>query len=221
MNPGPSPLDTRAHQASWDANAASWIVAVRTRALPSRHFTDQALLQRIASRPWQSLLDLGCGEGWLLRRLAEQPGVRLFGVDGCAALIEAAAAAQADACYACAEYAALESCPQLADQRFDWVVCNFALFGAAEDAAALRVALARLAPEGRLLIQTLPGEDAGALRCECFSALPGCWTPMPYRLRSDADWQQLITAAGGTLADTTTVHDCDGHPLSVLMEVKP
>ncbi|WP_420426665.1 SAM-dependent methyltransferase [Algiphilus sp.] len=221
MSAEPGQLDTTAHLASWEANADAWIAAVRNRALPSRRITDAALLQRIAHRPYQSLLDIGCGEGWLLRQLGGTAGRRLMGVDACAALIEAAAAAQQDADFVCVDYDGLAQCSSLVGMSFDWIVFNFALFGAEADTAALGFALAHLAPEGRVLIQTLPGGSQEATSCETFAHLPGEWTPMPYQLRSPADWQRLCAAAGGQILDSTIVCDDNGVALSILMEIGP
>ncbi|MCR9091426.1 class I SAM-dependent methyltransferase [Algiphilus sp.] len=221
MKPDVSPLDNQSHQSSWEHNAASWITAVRARALPSRRITDEALVSRIGTRPWRALLDLGCGEGWLLRRLSAAPGARLCGVDGCAALIDAARAAHPEASYFCSGYAALVQRDPLAEQRYDWVVLNFALFGAAEDEMALRFALEHLSPTGRVLIQTLPAAAELRAQCETFAGLPGQWTPMPYRLRSVPDWQALARAAGATECDVTTVYDDQHNPLSLLLELRP
>ncbi|MHA7835390.1 MAG: class I SAM-dependent methyltransferase [Algiphilus sp.] len=221
MSTEPGRLDNTAHLASWEANAAAWVAAIRGGALSSRRITDEALMQRIGRRPFRSLLDIGCGEGWLLRRLAGPAQLRLVGVDACAALIEAAAAAQPEAAFVCADYGTLAHCPSLAGASFDWVVFNFALFGAEADVAALGFALSRLSPEGRVLIQTLPGETSEASRCETFAHLPGEWVPMPYRLRSGSDWQRLCAAAGGRLLDSDTIQDESGTRLSVLMEVGP
>ncbi|MDR6924172.1 2-polyprenyl-3-methyl-5-hydroxy-6-metoxy-1,4-benzoquinol methylase [Pseudomonas sp. BE134] len=53
---------------SWHHNAQSWIEAIRTGAIESRlRVTDQAILLAVTGRQPEHVLDLGCGEGWLLR----------------------------------------------------------------------------------------------------------------------------------------------------------
>ena len=75
---------------SWHDNAAAWIEVIRSGAIESRQqVTDQAILWAIMGRQPQRVLDLGCGEGWLLRALADR-GIEAVGVDGDARLVEAA-----------------------------------------------------------------------------------------------------------------------------------
>lgn len=83
---------------SWQLNAHSWIEAIRTGAIASRQqVTDQAILLAILGRQPERLLDLGCGEGWLLREL-DKRGVQAVGVDGDATLVEAARSRAAHGC---------------------------------------------------------------------------------------------------------------------------
>ncbi|PYG96780.1 SAM-dependent methyltransferase, partial [Arthrobacter stackebrandtii] len=78
---------------SWQHNARAWIDAVRSGAIESRRqVTDQAILLTILGRQPGRVLDLGCGEGWLLRALDDR-GIESVGVDGDRALVEAARAA--------------------------------------------------------------------------------------------------------------------------------
>lgn len=58
---------------SWDKNAQPWMVAVREKQIESRnHVTDGAVIDAILSCSPRSVLDIGCGEGWLVRKLVRQ-----------------------------------------------------------------------------------------------------------------------------------------------------
>ena len=84
---------------SWQHNAQAWIAAVRSGAIESRRqVTDQAILLAVLGRQPERVLDLGCGEGWLLRALAER-GIEVTGVDGDETLVQAAQAAGASRVY--------------------------------------------------------------------------------------------------------------------------
>jgi 2-polyprenyl-3-methyl-5-hydroxy-6-metoxy-1,4-benzoquinol methylase len=139
---------------SWQANADAWTAAVRERRIESRRLvTDAAIVQAILALAPGRVLDLGCGEGWLCRGLAEH-GIEAVGVDACAPLIAVARQAGcARAQYRVCGYAELESqAAQLG--RFDLLVCNFALL---EEplAPTLNALHGLLAEGGRLLVQTL------------------------------------------------------------------
>src|SRR5438067_8553191 len=113
----------------WERNAEFWIRIIRERLDPFRaELTDAAVLKALAPGPGQTVLDAGCGEGYLTRRLAGR-GAIAVGVDRSAGLIGAAAAAggrgrppgsgrflQGD----------LRSLP-LGGDRFDAVLCNHSL----------------------------------------------------------------------------------------------
>jgi 2-polyprenyl-3-methyl-5-hydroxy-6-metoxy-1,4-benzoquinol methylase len=51
---------------SWTQNAKPWIKAVRERQIDSRRLiTDQSIIDAILSSSPKSVIDIGCGEGWL------------------------------------------------------------------------------------------------------------------------------------------------------------
>ena len=57
----------------WHDSAAPWSRAVREGRIASRRrVTDAAVLAAIHARAPRSVIDLGCGEGWLSRALAGQ-----------------------------------------------------------------------------------------------------------------------------------------------------
>ena len=75
---------------SWTINASPWTRAVREKQIASRRLaTDQAIIDAIVDCKPKSVLDVGCGEGWLVRALTER-GIQAAGVDAIPALIERA-----------------------------------------------------------------------------------------------------------------------------------
>ena len=75
---------------SWDSNADAWTDAVRERRIPSRRAgTDDAIVAAVLASKPASVLDVGCGEGWLARALAAQR-CRVVGIDASEALVASA-----------------------------------------------------------------------------------------------------------------------------------
>ena len=76
-----SDLEYRLHL-SWNANARAWTKAVREQLISSRRVvTDAAIVEVLVALQPRRVLDVGCGEGWLVRALNER-GIEAFGVDG-------------------------------------------------------------------------------------------------------------------------------------------
>jgi SAM-dependent methyltransferase len=121
------PVDLARRSRRWERNAEFWIRIIRERLDPFRtELTDAAVLKALAPGQGETVLDAGCGEGYLTRRLAGR-GADAVGVDRSAALIEAAAAAggrpSGGPHFLLGD---LRSLP-LAGGRFDAVLCNHSL----------------------------------------------------------------------------------------------
>lgn len=209
---------------SWHDNAAAWTAAVRSGAIESRRLaTDAAILAAVLERRPRKVLDLGCGEGWLVRALAQR-GVTAVGVDGAAPLVEAAS--RAGGSFLRLSYAELIAAPERCGESFDLVVANFALLE--EEILPLLAALRRImAADGWLLVQTLHPLAAGppyedGWRTEDFCGFgQGAWTPMPWYFRTMGSWLDVLRAGGFALqALREPAHPQERRPLSLLLEAR-
>lgn len=211
---------------SWIANATNWTRAVRERLIPSRKAgTDAAIVDAIVARRPRRVLDVGCGEGWLTRRLRMLTGCETAGIDFSPNLIRDAFDADPTGRYLVLSYADL-----IAGRHdlcgFDVVAFNYALF---EENLAPLLAAARglLAPGGAIVIQTLHPDAFPAAgdgwRTEDFAAFENkTWTPMPWYYRSLASWRATIAQAGLAVTETREPKaQPDGPPLSLLMICEP
>ena len=207
---------------SWRANAAAWSDAVRERRIASRQAgTDAAIVDAVLQTQPRRVLDLGCGEGWLARKLCTH-GIEVVGVDASPELVESARAL-GGARFETASYAGLVS--HLADLgRFDVAVFNFALL--AEDLRTpLQAARSLLAARGRLIVQTVhpwiargdaPYSDGW--RIETFEDFGGAFKkPMPWYFRTLASWSAAIHDNGFVVERWLEPSDASGNPLSLLL----
>ncbi|HEX4375586.1 MAG TPA: class I SAM-dependent methyltransferase [Steroidobacteraceae bacterium] len=211
---------------TWKQNALPWTRAVRGGAIESRRLvTDQAIIAAILARQPRSVIDVGCGEGWLLRALADScadNGLRLTGFDAIAALIgEAAGAGRAD--YHVASY------EDLAVGRFaitgDVVVCNFSLLGRDPVEALIRAIPSMLTARGVFIVQTLhpivacgPSTYEDGWRETTWDGCGDHFTdPAPWYFRTLGSWLKLLDGAGLRLLELREpLHPHTGKPASVI-----
>ncbi|WP_166220752.1 class I SAM-dependent methyltransferase [Pseudomonas atagonensis] len=207
---------------SWHDNAQAWIEAIRSGAIESRRqVTDQAILLAIMGRQPERVLDLGCGEGWLLRALAER-GIEAVGVDGDATLIDAARTAGTSQVHV-ASYAALAEAQVDIGRDYALICANFSLLH--QDIIPLMAAMnALLAPGGALVIQTLhpwavaAGDYQDGWREETFAGIAGQWQPMPWYFRTLSSWLNALDMAGFRLTSLQEPqHPQSAVPQSLLM----
>lgn len=208
---------------SWVANASSWSDAVRNRQIESRRLvTDAAVVDAVLEARPRTVLDLGCGEGWLARALSSH-GIAVTGVDASEPLIEAARALGGGRFLAIG-YEELVGNPSLAGEAFDAIVANFSLL---DDRAEpiLQAMASLLATNGRLIVQTVhPAFACGDLpyadgwRTETFSGFPGEWPEaMPWYFRTIESWSRAFAGAGLAIAQVREpVHPERGTPASLL-----
>ena len=207
---------------SWDRNAGNWIRVVRQGLIRSRRAgPDDAVLNAIAELAPKRLLDIGCGEGWLVRAAVARTGCGAVGIDGAAALIDAARAADAMNTYQMMDYDSFAASDIGGD--FDVAVFNYSLF--VDDVVPLlRAAAKRLAPGGAVVIQTPhPGDGReDGWRVEDFSAFDGGdWATMPWYYRTLESWRTVLREAGLEIRKMREPAAEDGRVLSLLMICVP
>ena len=209
---------------SWQQNAENWIHAVDNEEIESRKLaTNQAIVEAIRLHQPKSMLDLGCGEGWLTRELNAN-GIPTLGVDGTAALIEYAQKKGKGNYQACSYEQVIEG-HALIGEPFDGIVINFGLFLKEEVALLLGALKKRLAPHGKVFIQSLHptallGQGAYQSRWE-----PDSWAglskqftqPHPWYNRTFGDWIRLFRRAGLKIFDLQEpLHPQTLKPVSVI-----
>lgn len=226
-NPGLSEHSHNVEQLhrSWHDNAEAWTAVVRDGAIESRRVaTDDAIVRAILARRPSRVLDLGCGEGWLVRELAEHQ-VDGVGVDGSAPLIDAASRAGGGT-FVHLTYNEIMREPTRCGLGFDLVVANFSLFE--ERIEPLLRAIKRImAGDAWFLLQTPHPIDVGppyknGWRMEDFGSFGDrTWTPMPWYFRTLGCWVTLLREFGFYMYGLNEpAHPETGQPLSLLLETQ-
>jgi 2-polyprenyl-3-methyl-5-hydroxy-6-metoxy-1,4-benzoquinol methylase len=190
---------------SWHRNADAWAHVVREELIESRRLiTDQAIVDAVLDTRPASVLDVGCGEGWLVRALSAH-GIQAMGVDAVPTLIERARAAGGQ--FEVASYADIIA--GKLPLRADVVVCNFSLLGKASVERLLAALPSLLETHGRLIVQTVhPLIACGELpyadgwRLESWTGLRAAFPePAPWYFRTLASWIALFGATGWHLRE--------------------
>ena len=187
---------------AWDENGRAWIDAVRDHGIRAPGVASRdALLAAINGhvQPNSRVLDVGCGEGWLVDLLTGS-GYRVVGVDASRELIEYAQEHRKGH-YVVGDQSDLA---KLGLGIFDLVVCNFSLFGDETVRQCVMSVPQMLTPGGVLIIQTLhpamfsENEVAkSGWREGTWADLPGDFgEPSPLYVRTLDDWSRLFSEAG-------------------------
>ena len=208
---------------SWHTNATPWTAAVREQRIESRRLvTDRAIIDAITGQRPRSVLDLGCGEGWLVRTLAARGIPEVIGVDVVPALIDQARAAGGGE-FRVASYEAIAR-GEL-QITVDVAVANFALIGKEAVDALIQSAPQLLNPGGALVIQTLhPVVACGDLpyidgwREGSWAGFSDDFTdPAPWYFRTLETWVRLIASSGLVLVEMREpIHPTTNKPASIL-----
>jgi len=213
---------------SWQANAGNWIKIIETEGIQSRKIaTNKAIVDMVSAYQPASVLDIGCGEGWLAKELADR-GINVSGADIIPALIEKAKE-KVKGNFVVASYEEIAEHSTSLQGKFDAIVINFALIGKESTEILLKALPAYLSPGGRLFIQTLhphsrkPMEDyESGWKTGSWDGLGEQFTqPYQWYFRTLEDWLQLLNISGfEKIHFTEPLHPQTRQPLSVIFACK-
>ncbi|GAA0342498.1 class I SAM-dependent methyltransferase [Bacillus carboniphilus] len=217
-------------ETSWQINSKAWAESIRQEKIKSRiTVTNPAILKTILSRNPQTVLDIGCGEGWLARELS-QHGIAVTGIDGSESLIEEAKKLGGGT-YHWLNYNQFAECPEKIGTEFDLVVLNFSLLS--EDIQPVLQACRKVTNEqGVVVIQTLHPSTIiqsqneryeNGWRIEDFHGMgDGYKANMPWYFRTLSTWITDIHQAGLQLVDCDEpIEPLNGKPLSLILIATP
>lgn len=207
---------------AWRENAANWTDVVRKKLIDSRNLaTDEAIVGAVMSCHPASVLDLGCGEGWLTRVLSER-GITCTGVDAIPSLIDSAKSLGGGD-FRVASFDELSESGL--DVIVDAVVANFSLIGGDAVDAVIRHVPHLLNPRGYLIVQTvhpafaevLPYRD-GWVEGSWVGCPAGFTKPAPWYFRTIETWIRTIRDSGLQIVEVKEpLHPQTGKPASLIL----
>jgi 2-polyprenyl-3-methyl-5-hydroxy-6-metoxy-1,4-benzoquinol methylase len=207
---------------SWSKNTAPWIVAIQEQQIESRKLiTDRSIVNAVVSRGGQTLLDLGCGEGWLTRALIAQ-GINVLGTDAIPELLNRARAMGLGN-FELASY--IDIAAGQIGTKFDVVVANFSLIGKESVESLFRSMPSLLNDGGSFIVQTLhPTISCGDLpyldgwRASSWDGFSDEFTdPAPWYFRTLESWVELYTTNGLSIVEIREpIHPQTGKPAAII-----
>ncbi|HEY8957018.1 class I SAM-dependent methyltransferase [Chitinophaga sp.] len=189
--------------ASWQVNADNWIATIDNGEIESRALvTNNAIVNAICSYNVPSILDIGCGEGWLTRCLQDK-GITAFGVDVVEALIKNAIDKGGER-YAVASFHDLATGAFVISNRTAAAVINFSLLDKTDSETLLRNIKRLIVDDGLLFIQTLHPLTIAQQGPYISGWKEGSWRglkrdfekPYEWYFRTLEDWLSLFREAG-------------------------
>jgi cyclopropane fatty-acyl-phospholipid synthase-like methyltransferase len=201
---------------SWRKNVIPWVAAVRNGEINTRvETTNHAIIEAVLKAQPDSVLDLGCGEGWLVREFTKL-GIHTIGTDAVPELIDAAIAEgigqYKKLAYEDISYLRLK-------EKFDVVVSNFSLLGDKSVNNLFNIIPSVLNSSGHFIIQTIHplsavgnAEYKDGWREGSWSGFSATFTdPAPWYFRTLNSWASLFTNNGLDLKQIYEPSDKNNH----------
>jgi 2-polyprenyl-3-methyl-5-hydroxy-6-metoxy-1,4-benzoquinol methylase len=212
---------------TWNLNARAWINTIANNRIETRRLvTNRAIEETIVSLHPKKMLDLGCGEGWLIRALQEKlPDTDFYGIDAIAELIDAAKKLHPGASFLTHSYESIIDGGFKPAHTFDVIAINFALFGKDIVGDLMKTIRLFISSGGHLVIQTLHPHTSNAVEPYTDGWRQGNWngfsddfkSPAPWYFRTFESWINLFTESGYSIKKIQEpIHPVSLQPASVI-----
>nr|WP_299383730.1 methyltransferase domain-containing protein [Allomuricauda sp.] len=212
---------------SWKKNAAEWIKVMNENSIASRQFTNRAIEEVIRSVPCTSAVDIGCGEGWLTRKMGSM-GIKAVGLDAIEALI-LEARKKGPQTFEVFTFEDIITGKVIPGGPFDCAVFNFCLYLEKGLPELLQNTLSQLNPEATLVIQTLhpyfllqnnqPYQSQWL--ADSWKGLPGNFEDgHAWYARTFEDWSQVLVGLKNTEHSFHEVTNDAKEPVSLIIKIK-
>ncbi|MEM8999783.1 MAG: methyltransferase domain-containing protein [Bacteroidota bacterium] len=212
---------------SWKKNAKAWNTVIEEQNIPSRKYTNKAILEAIKSFGLKKVADLGCGEGWLCRKMTKNQ-IEATGFDATSALIEMAKT-KGNERYHLLRFDQIVAGQRLPNAPFNGAVFNFSIYQKDHLDLLFQEILNALDGRGIVLIQTLHPfylmENGFGYRSQW---LQDSWKGLPgnfedghsWYARTMEDWIALISKIPQTSFEVQEIINAEEKPLSLLIIIK-
>lgn len=212
---------------SWEKNASEWIKVIQNNAIPSRKFTNAAILGFLTELKGKKIVDIGCGEGWLTREMGKM-GWQATGLDAIENLIMEAQKNSDDAFHVLT-YEDIITGKPIPNAPFDVAVFNFCLYQKEELETLLTNTLKYLSTKGTIVVQTLhpffllqaglPYKSQWLQ--DSWKGLPGNFTDgHAWYARTMEDWNTVLNQIKNTKWSIKEVLNDNNEPVSLIIKIE-
>lgn len=208
---------------SWDENANEWIKIIDSEEIPSRIVTNSAIIELLSQLPSTTILDCGCGEGWLTRSMT-LIGKKSVGIDATLKLIEHARTKGPETYYQMS-YDEISQGEEIPESPFEAVIFNFCLYQQEGMDLLLKNLRKSVTTKGYLVIQTIHpfflldrklGYKSQWI-ANAWEGLPGNFTNgHKWFARTFEDWSVVFSESGLELIKIKETRTNENTPLSVI-----
>ncbi|GLU44251.1 bifunctional 2-polyprenyl-6-hydroxyphenol methylase/3-demethylubiquinol 3-O-methyltransferase UbiG [Allomuricauda sp. NBRC 101325] len=213
-------------KSSWNKNAEEWVKIIQNEGIPSRKFTNPAILEVIKELKGNTIVDIGCGEGWLTREI-EKFGWEAMGLDATEDLIKEARKRSVQT-FEIFTFEEIIKGKKIPNAPFDVAVFNFCLYAKDELIELLSNTLKQITSNGSLVIQTLhpyfllqnnlPYKSQWL--SDSWNGLPGNFTDgHAWYARTMEDWIEELNKIGQIQYNIMEVLNDEEKPISLIIKI--